>query len=330
MLAEMERFAENDPRLPALEALAREPLTDDQKTELHFALGKAYDDLGHYDAAFAQFEKGNALRRCSAPYDERAFANAFRDVEDAFTAKVLQDVSGAPSTVPVFVVGMPRSGTTLVERIIACDPSVLGAGELTHIQDLIGGGHAGDRYPRGVVDAAGFGKEYVRRLGKLPPGIRHVVDKFPGNFQHVGLIRLALPNAKIIHVRRNPMDTCFSCYSKLFLNGLNYSYDLVALGRYYRLYDALMAHWHSVLPQGAMLDIQYETLVGDLESEARRIVEFCGLEWNDRFLSFHENKGAVRTHSQAQIRRPLFKTAIGRWRNYEKHLGPLRAALGQT
>jgi hypothetical protein len=167
-------------------------------------------------------------------------------------------------------------------------------------------------------------------LGKLPRGIRHVIDKFPGNFQHLGLIRLALPNAKIIHVRRDPMDTCFSCYSKLFLNGLNHAYDLGELGRYYRLYDSLMAHWRRVLPEVAMLEVQYETLVNDFENQTRRIVDFCGLAWSERFLAFHKNDRAVRTHSQAQVRQPLFASSIGRWRNYEKHLTPLRDALGQA
>ncbi|HEY8950504.1 MAG TPA: sulfotransferase [Rhizomicrobium sp.] len=332
-LAEIALFRDGDPRLPPMEALARENLPDEQKSELNFALAKAYDDLVRTESAFEHLKKANTLRRQAVTYDEGIVADFFADLETVFTPERLRHATGEGSSLPIFVVGMPRSGTSLVEQILGSDPSVLGAGELTGVQDLIAEGMVGQDYPRDVLQDAAvsrFGKEYLRRLGKLPRDILHVVDKFPGNFQHLGLIHLALPNAKIIHVRRDPMDTCFSCYSKLFLNGLDYTYDLGELGRYYRMYDALMAHWHSVLPDGAMLDVQYETLVNDFENEARRLVEYCGLEWNDRFLSFHENERAVRTHSQAQVRQPLFTSSIGRWRRYETYLRPLREVLDQA
>jgi tetratricopeptide (TPR) repeat protein len=332
-LAELARFVAGDPRLAALETLARgaRSLPDNEKVELHFALAKAYDDLSRYDDAFVHLEKGNSLRRASIAHDESLIAQFFAEVKAAFPAERPQ-ADAEPSAVPIFVVGMPRSGTTLVEQILASDPSVLGAGELPHIQDLIAEGFAGRDYPDGFAPsaAAHFGRDYLRRLGKLPRGIRHVIDKFPGNFQHIGLIRLALPNAKIVHIRRDPMDTCFSCYSKLFLNGLNHTYDLGELGRYYRLYDSLMAHWRRVLPEVAILEVQYETLVNDFETQTRRIADFCGLAWSERFLAFHKNDRAVRTHSQAQVRQPLFASSIGRWRNYEKHLKPLRDALAQA
>lgn len=334
-LAELAPFREDDPRLAPMETLARENLPEDQKAELHFALAKAYDDLGRTEPACDHLKKANALRRQAVTYDEGIVASFFADLKAVFTPERVQRAPGGESSLAIFIVGMPRSGTTLIEQILCSDPSVLGAGELTHVQDQIAEGLAGEDYPHGIAVLtdqafAGFGKEYLRRLGKLPRDIRHVVDKFPGNFQHIGLIHLALPNAKIIHVRRDPMDTCFSCYSKLFLNGLNYTYDLGELGRYYRMYEALMAHWRSVLPDGAMLEVQYEALVNDFEAEARRLVDYCGLEWSDRFLSFHENERAVRTHSQAQVRQPLFTSSIGRWRRYEAYLNPLRGALDQT
>jgi tetratricopeptide (TPR) repeat protein len=335
-LAELERFMENDPRLGALEALVREEddVPDDQKVELHFALAKACDDLQRCDDSFAHLKKGNAIRRGMVSYDERAVADIFQRMKDVFSAGVLGDAKGDPSSTPIFIVGMPRSGTTLIEQILSSDLSVQGLGELTYIQDLIVEGFAGSNYPDSAAALteearAKFGAAYLEQLGTFPRDVERVVDKFPGNFQHIGLIHLALPNARIIHMRRDPMDTCFSCYSKLFLNGLNYAYDLGELGRYYRLYDSLMAHWRRVLPEGAMLDVQYETLVRDFESEARRIVEYCGLTWNERFLSFHENDRAVRTASQMQVRQPLFANAIGRWKNYESHLTTLRDALDQ-
>ncbi|HUB85139.1 MAG TPA: sulfotransferase, partial [Rhizomicrobium sp.] len=214
-LAELERFTASDPRLPALETLAREEgdLSDDQKVELHFALAKAYDDLKRYDDAFLHLEKGNAIRRAMIAYDESAVVNVFQRMKDVFAADTSRDGQGDPSPLPIFIVGMPRSGTTLVEQILSSDPAVQGLGELTYIQDLIMDGVAGPDYPDGVLSAAGrtqFGAEYLECLGKFPRGVKHVIDKFPGNFQHIGLIHQALPNARIIHVRRDPMDTCFS------------------------------------------------------------------------------------------------------------------------
>lgn len=333
-LAEIARFAEDDPRLPALEALARGDLPDDQKIEIHFALAKAYDDLHRWEAAARHLRDGNALRRKRISYDEAATAEFFRAVPAAFAPALTQPGKGHPSTLPIFVVGMPRSGTTLIEQILASDPNVFGAGELTLVQDLITDGGAGRHYPNGVAKLSEnalrrFGRDYVKKLQALAPDARHIVDKLPGNFLHIGLIHLALPHAKIIHVRRKPMDTCFSCYSKLFLNGLNYTYDLAELGRYYRMYEALMAHWRAALPEGAMLEVQYETLVADFARETRRIVEYCGLEWNERFLAFHQTQRAVRTHSQSQVRQPLFTSSIGRWKPYEEWLRPLRDALDQ-
>jgi len=333
-LTEIERFVEGDPRLAALEALAREDQPDDQKVEMHFALAKAYDDLRRWEAGAEHLHKGNALRRKRVSYDEAETGEFFHAVSAAFTPESMKRETGYPSTVPIFVVGMPRSGTTLIEQILASDPNVFGAGELTLVQDLIAGDGAGKHYPSGVAELSNstlrrFGRDYVKRIQALAPDARHIIDKLPANFLHIGLIRLALPKAKIIHVRRDPMDTCFSCYSKLFLNGLNYTYDLAELGRYYRMYETLMAHWRAVLPEGAVLEVQYETLIGDFANEARRIVEYCGLEWSDRFLAFHQTERAVRTHSQSQVRQPLFASSIGRWKPYEKWLQPLRDALAQ-
>lgn len=335
-LAETERFGEGDPRLPALLELTQDEdaFPDDQKAELNFALAKAYDDLKRYEPAFEHLQKGNAIKRRLVVYDEALVMDMFREITAAFNSASILEKRGAghPSEVPVFIVGMPRSGTTLVEQVLASHPSVVGAGELTYVQDLIRDGHAGAGYPSGMSSLSSdalcrFGGVYTTRVSALAPQAKRIIDKLPANFRHIGLIHLALPNARIVHLRRDPVDTCFSCYSKLFLGGLNYAYDLGELGRYYKAYEALMAHWRTVVPQQAMLEVQYETLVDNFTEQARRIVEFCGLEWNERCLRFHDTKRAVRTLSEVQVRQPLFRSSIGRWRHYEKWLQPLRDSL---
>ncbi len=328
--AELGHFTSNDPRLVALKDLLREEenLPDDQKVELRFALAKAYDDLSRYEEAFEHLARGNAIKRSHVQYDESAVAEALHEIADAFSKDEIdrREGEGFESDLPVFIVGMPRSGSTLVEQILASHPDVFGAGELLTVNELIAGGLAGE-HPARTGRLRKFGEVYTKRLRALSPTSKRVIDKLPANFRHLGLIHLALPGARIIHVHRDPADTCFSCYSKLFLNGLNFTYDLGELGRYYKTYEKLMAHWREVLPPGVMLDVRYETLAGDLEAEARRIVAFCGLDWNERCLRFYENPRAVRTLSQAQVRQPLFTSSIGRWRNYEPWLGPLLEAL---
>ena len=318
-LAEAAPFAEGDPRIDALEKLTRESLPDDQQVELQFALGKAYDDLKRHEPAFSHWQKGNTLKRRSVPYDEAAVSAFFDAMRDTFTAERLRSAKGDPSTLPIFVVGMPRSGTSLVEQILASHPDIHGAGELLTMPELLDGAT--------LDDAATIGARYIRTVRPLAPNAARIVDKLPANFRSIGWIKLALPHARIIHVMRDPRDTCFSCYSKLFLNGLNYTYDLAELGRYHGLYARLMAHWRAAVPD--MLDVSYETLVGDFEAQARRIVAYCGVAWDERCLRFHQTDRAVRTLSQRQVRMPLFASSIGRWRPYERWLGPLFDNLGQ-
>ncbi|MDE1985043.1 MAG: sulfotransferase [Alphaproteobacteria bacterium] len=335
-IADLKRFHEGDPQIQAMETLARDRarLPDRDRVALHFALAKAYDDLGRHKLAFEQLRDGNGLKRRMTAYDEAATLTYFRDIETVFSAELLEKRRGLgdPSERPVFVLGMPRSGTTLVEQIIASHPRAFGAGEQRHWLDVLEAGHAGERFP---FDVATLPDEALRRLGSLyaerlkshAPDAERVTDKLPANFRLVGLIHLALPKARIIHVRRDPMDTCFSCYAKLFANSLEYTCDLGELGRYYRGYDALMAHWRRVLPAGAMLEVQYEDLVSDFEAQARRIVEYCGLEWDERCLRFHDSERPIYTFSAEQVRQPLFQSSVGRWRSYAEWLAPLREAL---
>lgn len=335
-LAQLGRFVDNDPRLGDLERLARKAgsLSEPDRCELHFALAKAHDDLGRHAEAFEHWQKANAIKRRAVAYDEAMFLGILRDLAAAFTPEVVASRRGAgdPSDVPVFVVGMPRSGTTLVEQIIASHPQAFGDGEQMYLHYLLGQDLAGPQFP---AHFAGVPNEALRQMGSLymgrlkadAPGAARIVDKLTANFMLCGLIHLILPNAKIIHVRRDPLDTCFSCFTNLFSQNIDYSYDLGELGRYYRAYETLMEHWRSVLPDDAMLEVSYEELVGDFASQARRIVAYTGLAWDEACLSFHRTKRVVHTLSAAQVRQPLYRTAVGRAAPYTPWLEPLRRAL---
>jgi hypothetical protein len=223
---------------------------------------------------------------------------------------------------------MARSGTSLVEQILASHPKVFGAGELKTLMDSVA-----TPFPDVISSIGGqglreIGAKYVAEIRRLSPNAERIVDKMPANYRFAGLIHLALPNARIIHVCRNPLDTCFSCFSILFGGEQRYSYDLGELGRYYRCYEKLMEHWRRVLPPGVMLEVEYEKLIEDLEGEARRVIAHCDLEWDAACLSFHETERPVRTASAQQVRQPVYRSSIGRWRPYARPLSPLIEALG--
>jgi tetratricopeptide (TPR) repeat protein len=329
--SELKRFQHGDADLAALEALAGSAgLSADQALYVHFALAKALEDAGDYQQAFQHLCQGNALKRAQIDYQEKNVLDLFQRICTVFDRPLFDRFPGAgnPSAVPVFVIGMPRSGSTLIEQILASHPRIYGAGELTTLEKMDGG------YPESTLmldraDFAQLGESYLSSLPKVTDGELRIVDKLPGNFLRLGLIRLMLPNARIIHTMRSPLDTCVSCYSKLFNKHLYYTYDLAELGRYYRRYAALMAHWRSVLPPGAMLDVCYEDVVEDLEGQARRLIDYCGLPWDGRCMSFHKSSRPVNTASAVQVRQPLFRGSLQRWRRYEASLGPLIDALAQ-
>jgi tetratricopeptide (TPR) repeat protein len=328
-LAEVKRFAAGDPQLDALETLAQ---SGSAAPELHFALGKAHEDLQDYAASFRHLAQANALRRREIAYDEAATLARFERIRAAFTPEVLDRLHGHgdPSVVPVFIIGMPRSGTTLVEQILASHPQVFGAGELTAFGDAVAATLA---FPGAVPSLDGetlrrLGRAYAAKLGARAPLAVRITDKMPANFLFAGLIHLALPRARIVHVRRDPVDTCLSCFATLFTSGQDFAYDLDELARYYRAYDALMAHWRNVLPGGALLELRYEDIVGDLEGEARRLLAYCGLDWDDRCLAFHATTRPVRTASAAEVREPIHRRSVGRAQRYGELLWPLRDALG--
>ncbi|HEY1784249.1 MAG TPA: sulfotransferase [Pirellulales bacterium] len=337
--ADLKTFHSGDVDLAALEAFAQtDGLPPGKMLYIHFALAKALEDVGDYERAFDHWSKGNAIKRREVEYNEAVQQGTFRLIADAFDAALLdrfRDV-GDPSPVPIFVLGMPRSGSTLVEQILASHPQVQAAGELTTLDRLVRAvqDDAGRpmRFPAWVweVDAdtlRQIGEAYLASLPPLADGKQRITDKLPGNFNRVGLIRLILPNARIIHTTRDPVDTCVSCFARLFTTGNTFSYDLGELGRYCRGYHNLMAHWRSVLPAGAMLEVAYEDVVENLEEQARRLIDYCGLPWDDRCLNFHENSRPITTASNVQVRRPIYRSSLARWRRYEAFLGPLLAEL---
>ncbi len=338
--SEVKRFTRGDPDLAALETLAAESgrMSPSQAVHLHFALGKALEDVGDFQRAFEHLLQGNAARRRLLPYDEAAVLGRFRRMAELFDASLFERFQGCgeESNVPIFIVGMPRSGSTLVEQILASHPEIYGAGELTDLADVAQNGPDGDLSGAVVLGAllsqnpacfARLGRAYLARLPALPAGRTRITDKMPDNFMLIGLIHLMLPQARIIHTMRDPVDTCVSCFSKLFTEAQDYSFDLAELGRYYRSYHGLMAHWRRVLPPGRLLEISYESLVDDLEGHARRLIAYCGLPWDERCLAFHETQRAILTASATQVRQPLFRGSIGRWRRYRPFLQPLLAAL---
>jgi tetratricopeptide (TPR) repeat protein len=336
-LAECKKFGPGDPHLALMESMAAKELPASDRMALDFALGKAYADLGEHRRSFAHLLAANAAMRATIGYDEKATADLFERIERIFSPELLaaKTDAGEPSARPIFVLGMPRSGTTLVEQVLASHPAVHGAGELPALQAAVAtiAAQRGD-YPDCVAelepaDIGRIGAGYLDRLARIAPEGERVTDKMPSNFLYAGLIHLALPHAVIVHSVRNPIDTCVSCFTKLFKPGEQaFSYELGELGRYYVRYQRLMQHWRRVLPAGRMLEVRYEDVVGDLEGQARRILAHCGLPWDERCLAFHKSERPVRTASAMQVRQPIYTSAVERWRVYEEFLGPLLSALG--
>lgn len=337
-LADCKKFASGDSYLALMELMAAKELPASDRMHLDFALAKAYTDLKDYRRSFEHLLAANAAKRAAIVYDEKSTFESFDRIERIFSPELMAAKAGGgeSSRRPIFVLGMPRSGTTLIEQVLASHPAVHGAGELPAFKLAVDSvAPPGIAYPDFVLpslDEAAvrrIGAEYLNRLAAFAPEGERVTDKMPSNFLYAGLIHLALPNAVIIHTVRNPLDTCISCFSKLFRPGeQSFTYDLGELGRYYVRYQRLMAHWRSVLPAGRMLDVHYEDVVGDLEGQARRILAHCGLPWDERCLAFHETERPVRTASAMQVRQPIYTGAVERWRVYEEFLDPLRSALG--
>ena len=338
-LFQSRRAVAGEPCLLSLQALDDkiDMLSEDDRVLAHFALGKALADVGQPDRGFDHLLKGNALRRRQISYDEAVVLDLSRRIASVFTPELIaaRNGEGHDSSLPIFIVGMPRSGSTLVEQILASHPLVFGGGERNDFRAAmisIGLNHPATSFPEAVPRLGAdklrqLAADYLARLTSGAPECGRITDKTLGNFGAVGLMHIVLPNARIIHTCRDPVDTCLSCFSLLFSGEQPFTFDLGELGRYYAGYHALMAHWRRALPAGVILDVQYEDLVGDFEPHARKILAHCGLDWHPACLSFHTTSRPVRTASVVQVRQPLYRSSVGRWRPGDDVLQPLLREL---
>ena len=342
-LANLKTFKFEPADLEAMQTqLSRGKLTPEDRFHFHFALGKAFEDAGQFAESFKHYEEGNSLRRKSVGYDADWNSEQMRRAKALFTPEFFaaRAGQGASAPDPIFIVGLPRSGSTLLEQILSSHPQVEGTMELADIPNLVrelGGSQvrANSKYPEAIAALDGSA---LRALGERYLQLTRIyrrtnapffIDKLPNNFAHTGLIHLILPRAKVIDARRHPLGCCFSGYKQHFARGQHFTYNLDELGRYYRDYVELMAHYDAVLP-GRVHRVIYEHLIEDTEGEVRRVLDYCGLPFDERCLRFYENERAVRTASSEQVRRPIYREGVDHWVNYESWLGPLKSALGSV
>ena len=314
----------------------------DDRIHTCFALGKAYEDRGEFARSFEYYARGNALRQAGARHDPEHLGVRVDSQIEVCTAKFLagRQGLGCDASDPIFIVGLPRSGSTLLEQILSSHSQVDGTMELHNILNLArrlrgrGGDRPGSpRYPRiltGIDDSyfRRFGEQFIEDTRAYRGSAPRFIDKMPNNFFHVGLIRLILPNARVIDARRHPMACCFSGFKQLFGEGQEFSYGLREIGNYYRQYVRLMDHWDRALP-GFVLRVRYEDVVADLEGQVRRLLDFCGLPFEPACLAFHRTERSIRTPSAEQVRQPIYRSGLEQWRHYEPWLGPLKQALGE-
>jgi tetratricopeptide (TPR) repeat protein len=343
-LANLKTYRFSDTDIGAMHGqLAGAGLSDDDRLHFHFALGKALEDCGRFAESFEHYAKGNGIRRVQLGYEPERYSQRMLRMQSLFTPAFFAARAGlgCPAPDPIFVVGLPRSGSTLIEQILSSHSAIEGTTELPDLAGIVealGGRRKRDEpsaYPGILAELDGerlraLGEEYLARTRAHRKTARPLfIDKTPQNFFHIGLIRLILPNAKIIDARRHPLSACFSGFKQHFARGQAYTYGLADVGRYYRDYVGLMAHYDAVQP-GRVHRVHYEAMVADAEAEIRRLLAYCGLPFEETCLRFHENDRAVRTPSSEQVRRPIFRDSLDQWRNYEPWLGPLKDALGDV
>jgi len=339
-LADLEKFTREGPQLPAMETILKEasdPVAD-RYIPLYFALGKAYDDVGEHAKAISHFKIGAKLKRAKLKYDEAETLGFMDSVREVLNADFFAHppFEGNPSPVPVFIVGMPRSGSTLVEQILSSHPKIFGAGEIKELSRRLTGLRGRfpllPKYPQICLKMNRehyklVSEGYLGMIRGLAPSAARITDKLLTNFYFAGLIHVMFPNAKIIHTKRNPVDTCWSSFTKLFKDDMPHSYDFEEMARYYHKYEELMQHWETVLPPGVLTTVVYEEVVADVEKAARAIIDFIGMPWDPACLAFHESSRPVRTASVVQVRMPVYTSSVDRWRRYGAEIQPLIDAL---
>ena len=332
----------SDDEIQTMQAALTHPATNHLSlVNIHFALGKAFEDKGQYERAFRHYDDGNEAKKRQIGYRADVMQAELQAQRAACTADLFdkQGGKGHAAPDPIFIVGLPRAGSTLIEQILASHSQIDGTLELPNILSLahrLRGKKSSDSdgaaYPQNLHDLSGdelaqMGRDFIEETKLHRQGAAFFTDKMPNNFRHIGLIHLILPNAKIIDARRDPMDCCFSGFKQLFAQGQEFTYGLEEIGRYYADYVALMEHWHAVLP-GKILHVQHEDVLDDLDGQVRRMLDYLGLPFEQACLDFHQTERAVRTASSAQVRQPLNRKGVGAWRPFEAYLDPLKQALG--
>jgi tetratricopeptide (TPR) repeat protein len=342
-LANLKTYRFGDEDIALMRAQERAPgIGAEDRYHLCFALGKALEDRGDYAESFAFYERGNALKKADIRFSIEPIVRNMQAQQSVCTREFFEARRGfgCDAVDPIFIVGLPRAGSTLLEQILASHSDVEGTQELPNIPRIVGElqgrePEAGtQRYPAvlervSAEDFRKFGEKYIADTRIYRSGKPRFIDKMPNNFRHLGLIHLILPNARIIDARREPMACCFSNFKQLFASGQEFTYSIEDIARYYRNYVDLMHHWDAVLPQGRVLRVQHEDVVNDLNGSVRRMLDYCGLDFQPACLEYHKTERSVRTASSEQVRRPIFKEGLDQWRNFESWLGPLKEALGE-
>ncbi len=322
-----------------LRQVERDDLDEVEDIHFRFALGKAMEDRKDYDQAWHFYHTGNQHQRMTIDWEPMEMERRQRAIREVFSKELLEarSVAGYEAPDPIFIVGLPRSGSTLVEQILASHSRVEGTAELPiigRITESIGRYRADDvRFPEAVPelrdkDLRAYGRQYIKEAQRYRSTDKPLfTDKLPNNYPMLGFIKLILPNAKFINTRRHPYDSCLGAYKQLFGRGQNFTYDMLDLAPYYQQYITTMQHWHDIMP-GQVLDVHYEETVTNLEGQVRRILEHCGLPFEESCVRYHETDRAVKTASSEQVRQPIYTSALGKWRRYEKHLGLWEQQLG--
>ena len=337
-LANLKTYTFEDSEIETMEEhVKNEVMPLSNKAFFHIALANSKEKEKQYDEAWTHFETGNNMRRQEEIYDSvqtQVTHDALIEVFDKEFVESKIDM-GSQSNAPIFIVGLPRSGSTLVEQILASHSKVEGTKELPDLsllgRQLTKSKPRGVKYPHAVKEMTNeefveFGNDYLTTTKRYRTDKPHFIDKMPNNFAHIGFLKLILPNAKVINATRHPLDSCISSYKQLFYKGQSWSYDLFEIGEYYLEYQRIMDHWHQLFP-GEILDLQYENLIANQEEETRQLLDYCGLEWENECLKFYETKRPINTASSEQVRQPIYKGAMNAWKNYESHIGPLMTTL---